>query len=133
MTNCCVELCYSYYHPENYNNSRLVVRKKYENLGSPHLTKILLISDHGIITSSLVDELNKYISQNNLNFKVDTVDYIKSEVVIDSYDFVILEPRYKYALKELKNRHSHVPISIIAMNDYALLNAENIIKMICID
>ena len=133
VTNRCVELCHSYYHPENYNNSKLVVRKKYESSNSTHFTKILLISDHGIITSSLVEELNKYINQNNLSFKIDVVDFIKSETVIDSYDLVILEPRYKYALKELKERHSHIPISIIDMNDYALLNAKNIIKMINID
>lgn len=128
--NRCVELCYSYYHPTNYHNTRTIMRKKLTKKKEVLNTKVLLVSDQGIVTSSLEYSLNVYIQKNKLTISLSCVDFRRIDDHISNYEIILIEPKYRYAYQELHSRYPKLKIHVIDMQDYAIQDAEKIIEII---
>lgn len=128
QNNQCIELGYTYYHPENYINTRTVMRRKVDVNKVDSMKSILLISDKGIVTSSIEEKILSYIKDNQLNFSLTVIDFRVIYDFIEKYDFILIEPRYQYALDELTLQYPLVNISIIPMDVYGQQDVQSIIN-----
>lgn len=91
---------------------------------------ITLLCNLGMSTSMLVDKIIKVATSQGLNVDVDAMAFDKADDRIQRTDILLLGPQVRYLITKFQKEYGDkIPvIETINMTDYALLNAENILK-----
>ncbi|NLC96378.1 MAG: PTS sugar transporter subunit IIB [Erysipelotrichaceae bacterium] len=90
--------------------------------------KILLVCAGGLSSSIVMKKVRKYGEENNEDI---TIDAIGTPAVEDSwrdYDVILAAPQVRNRMKYIKEV-SGIPVGAMSPQDYAIGNAENIIKL----
>ncbi|ASA23309.1 PTS sugar transporter subunit IIB [Paenibacillus donghaensis] len=89
---------------------------------------ILLVCAGGVSTGILMKKMMKYADSKDIQIKVEAHAVQDFDDNIDRFDLVLLGPQISYKLNELKDRTAK-PVAVIESMDYAMGNAENVIKL----
>lgn len=94
------------------------------------MNKILLCCAAGMSTSMLVQRMEKYAAQNNIEVSINAIAFDEFSDEIQSYDCCLLGPQIKYKLAEFKAiaETYNKPVAVINTMDYGMMNAEKILN-----
>lgn len=93
------------------------------------MKKILLVCNAGMSTSMLVQRMEKNAKDNNIDIIVEAVPLTKGEACAKEWDIVMLGPQVRHCLSQLEKKlEGAVPVVVIDMKDYGLMNGENVVK-----
>lgn len=93
------------------------------------MKKILLVCNAGMSTSMLVQRMEKYANENSIDIIVEAVPLTKGEACAKEWDIVMLGPQVRHCLSQLEKKlKGTVPVVVIDMKDYGLMNGENVVK-----
>lgn len=91
------------------------------------LMKILLVCNAGMSTSMLMKKMLTYGQQKQMDLHVEAHAVQEFEDYMGSFDVALLGPQISYKSEEVRSR-STIPVGVINSMDYAIGNAEKIIK-----
>lgn len=91
--------------------------------------KVLLVCAGGYSTGILMKKMEKYAAEKGLDFTVDAYGMGDYDRVYQDYDVILVGPQISYKKDEIKERTGK-PLDVVAQMDYALGNAENIMKQV---
>ncbi|MGH1811675.1 PTS sugar transporter subunit IIB [Enterococcus entomosocium] len=92
--------------------------------------KILLVCANGLSTSILMQKMEKWGKEKNVDLAVKAVPVGGYESVYQDYDCVLVAPQISYKLDEVQNNVVGVPVGAINSIDYGISNVDNIIKYV---
>lgn len=93
------------------------------------MKKILLVCNAGMSTSLLVTNMMKYAKSIDLDVDIKAVPLTEGEKIMTDWDIVMLGPQVRHTLNNLVAKsNGKVPIKVIEMRDYGLMNGENVVK-----
>ncbi|GLC88486.1 PTS sugar transporter subunit IIB [Lysinibacillus piscis] len=96
------------------------------------MKNIMLVCAAGMSTSLLVSKMQKAAQEQNLEADIYAIAESEVEKVLGakSVDVMLLGPQVRY-LKgsfETKYKDKNIPIDVINMSDYGMMNGENVLK-----
>lgn len=91
--------------------------------------KIILLCAGGMSTSMLVKKMEDAAAKTNFSCEVSAHGVMEAEQLCKDADMVLLGPQVGYLLKNIE-KYCPCPIEIIKMQDYGLMNGENIINRV---
>ena len=89
--------------------------------------KIMLVCAGGMSTGILVNKIKKYAADNDLNITVNAYGIGTFTENMNQYDLLLLAPQVSYKEADVREASS-IPVGMIQSMDYALGNAEAIVK-----
>ena len=90
--------------------------------------RILLACGAGLSTSILMKKMERYCEGIGEELKIEAVPVNNVEGYQNEYDCVLIGPQVSYRLDELKEILT-IPVAGIPSLDYAIGNAENVMKL----
>lgn len=92
------------------------------------MVKILLVCNAGMSTSLLVTSMQKAAKARELELEIQAMPITASEKEMVNWDVVMLGPQVRHCLPALqKKAEGKVPIEIINMRDYGMMNGEKVL------
>lgn len=93
------------------------------------MKKILLICNAGMSTSMLVAKMRKYAKLHHIDVQVDAEPFVGGERRFYAYDLILLGPQVRHQLEKMqKIVKGTVPIGVVNMRDYGMMNGEAVVK-----
>lgn len=92
------------------------------------MKKILLVCNAGMSTSMLVARMEKSAEERGIDAQILAVPLTQAENEMKECDIVMLGPQVRHCQKQLENKSGDVPIVVIDMRDYGLMNGENVLN-----
>ena len=90
--------------------------------------RILLACGAGLSTSVLMKRMQKWANENGKELKIDAMATHVAKDHEKDYDCALIAPQVSYQIDQLKKELT-IPVAAIAPYDYAIGNAENIMKL----
>lgn len=92
--------------------------------------KILLICANGLSTSILMNKMQKWGKEKNIDLEVKAVPMSEYLNVYKNYDCILIGPQISYQYNEIKANAVGVPVEKINSMDYGMSNVDNIMKQV---
>ena len=92
--------------------------------------KILLICANGLSTSILMNKMQKWGKEKNIELEVRAVPMSEYLNVYKNFDCILIGPQISYQYNEIKASAIDVPVEKISPMDYGMSNVENIMKQV---
>lgn len=92
--------------------------------------KILLICANGLSTSILMNKMQKWGIEKNIELEVRAVPMSEYLNVYKNFDCILIGPQISYQYNEIKANAIDVPVEKISPMDYGMSNVENIMKQV---
>ena len=92
--------------------------------------KILLICANGLSTSILMNKMQKWGKEKNIELEVRAVPMSEYLNVYKNFDCILIGPQISYQYNEIKANAIDVPVEKISQMDYGMSNVENIMKQV---
>ena len=92
--------------------------------------KILLICANGLSTSILMNKMQKWGKEKNIELEVRAVPLSEYLNVFKNFDCILIGPQISYQYNEIKANAIDVPVEKISSMDYGMSNVENIMKQV---
>lgn len=93
------------------------------------MRKILLACNAGMSTSLLVTRMEEAAKKNNIDVKIAAVPITEAMTHFEGWDIVLLGPQVRHQLKQFETKvNGQIPISVIEMRDYGLMNGDNVLN-----
>ena len=92
--------------------------------------KILLICANGLSTSILMNKMQKWGKEKNIELEVRAVPMSEYLNVYKNFDCNLIGPQISYQYNEIKANAIDVPVEKISPMDYGMSNVENIMKQV---
>ena len=92
--------------------------------------KILLICANGLSTSILMNKMQKWGKEKNIELEVRAVPMSEYLHVYKNFDCILIGPQISYQYNEIKANAIDVPVEKISPMDYGMSNVENIMKQV---
>ena len=92
--------------------------------------KILLICPNGLSTSILMNKMQKWGKEKNIELEVRAVPMSEYLNVYKNFDCILIGPQISYQYNEIKANAIDVPVEKISPMDYGMSNVENIMKQV---
>ena len=92
--------------------------------------KILLICENGLSTSILMNKMQKWGKEKNIELEVRAVPMSEYLNVYKNFDCILIGPQISYQYNEIKANAIDVPVEKISPMDYGMSNVENIMKQV---
>ncbi|MDR1795163.1 MAG: PTS sugar transporter subunit IIB [Erysipelotrichaceae bacterium] len=89
----------------------------------------MLVCAGGASTSILMKKMEKWAADNGVDLEVKAYGVSAYEEAWKGYDVILTGPQIAYKVKEITSKVS-IPVAQMAPMDYALGNAENIMKQV---
>lgn len=94
---------------------------------------IMLACAAGMSTSLLVNKMQKAADEKGLDFEIfaASVSEAKDKVEEKAVDVILLGPQVRYMQQEFEDKFGSqgIPIAVIPMTDYGMMNGEKIIAL----
>ena len=90
--------------------------------------KILLICANGLSTSILMNKMQKWGKEKNIELEVRAVPMSEYLNVYKNFDCILIGPQISYQYNEIKANAIDVPVEKISPMDYGMSNVETIMK-----
>lgn len=92
--------------------------------------KILLICANGLSTSILMNKMQKWGKEKNIELEVKAIPMSEYLNVYKNFDCILIGPQISYQYNEIKANAIDVPVEKISPMDYGMSNVENIMKQV---
>ena len=92
--------------------------------------KILLICANGLSTSILMNKMQKWGKEKDIELEVRAVPMSEYLNVYKNFDCILIGPQISYQYNEIKANAIDVPVEKISSMDYGMSNVENIMKQV---
>lgn len=92
--------------------------------------KILLICANGLSTSILMNKMQNWGKEKNIELEVRAVPMSEYLNVYKNFDCILIGPQISYQYNEIKANAIDVPVEKISPMDYGMSNVENIMKQV---
>ena len=92
--------------------------------------KILLICANGLSTSILMNKMQKWGKEKNIELEVRAVPMSEYLNLYKNFDCILIGPQISYQYNEIKANAIDVPVEKISPMDYGMSNVENIMKQV---
>ena len=92
--------------------------------------KILLICANGLSTSILMNKMQKWGKEKNIELEVRAVPMSEYLNVYKNFDCILIGPQISYQYNEINANAIDVPVEKISPMDYGMSNVENIMKQV---
>ena len=92
--------------------------------------KILLICANGLSTSILMNKMQNWGKEKNIELEVRAVPMSEYLNVYKNFDCILIGPQISYQYNEIKANAIDVPVEKISSMDYGMSNVENIMKQV---
>ena len=92
--------------------------------------KILLICANGLSTSILMNKMQKWGKEKNIELEVRAVPMSEYLNVYKNFDCILIGPQISYQYNEIKANAIDVPVEKISPMDYGMSNVEYIMKQV---
>ena len=92
--------------------------------------KILSICANGLSTSILMNKMQKWGKEKNIELEVRAVPMSEYLNVYKNFDCILIGPQISYQYNEIKANAIDVPVEKISPMDYGMSNVENIMKQV---
>ena len=92
--------------------------------------KILLICANGLSTRILMNKMQKWGKEKNIELEVRAVPMSEYLNVYKNFDCILIGPQISYQYNEIKANAIDVPVEKISPMDYGMSNVENIMKQV---
>lgn len=92
------------------------------------MMKILLVCAGGMSTGMLVQKMKEYSESQELNLLIDAVGLSELEDNVTDVNVILLGPQIGFQKDAIKNKYPNIPISVIDMMDYGMMNGEAVLK-----
>lgn len=83
--------------------------------------KILLACSAGMSTSILEKNMNTYIAEKNLGFKVKAMSSGEAKDSMKDYDVILLGPQVRFMEREFKEAEGAKPVAVIPPQMYGMM------------
>lgn len=95
------------------------------------MTKIKLFCAAGMSTSLLVNKMREAAKKMGEEVEIDALPEAELKKCLDDLDVALLGPQVQYKLKEDQKicDEAGVPIAVIPMLDYGMMNGEKVLKL----
>lgn len=90
--------------------------------------KIKLFCAVGMSTSMLVANMLEVAKRKKINVEIKAFSSTQFEEEVKDADIVLLGPQIAYMFEDLKKLSKNVPLEIIPMIDYGMMNGENVLN-----
>lgn len=92
------------------------------------MRKIVLLCNAGMSTSALVSKMRQAAEKINYECEINAYAAAEASHVAKGADVVFLGPQVKYMLNEVKEKISPVPVEVIDMMVYGMMDGGKVIK-----
>ena len=91
---------------------------------------ILLVCQCGMSSGLLMQTMQHYAEENNLDLKVNARNIDDFMEYIDGVDIVLIGPQIKHREKEIRREMGelHIPVLVLEMKDYGMANGGSVIE-----
>lgn len=91
---------------------------------------IMLVCAAGMSTSLLVKKMQDAASNTNINVKIFATAASNAESEFDSKhpDLLLLGPQVRYMENDMKKNFPSIPVKIINMADYGMMNGQKVLE-----
>lgn len=90
--------------------------------------KILLACNAGMSTSLLVLRMQEAAKEMGVDVEIQAVAVSMAEKILNEWDIVLLGPQVRHQINMLKKASQGVPVEVIDMRDYGLMNGKNVLE-----
>lgn len=94
------------------------------------MKKIVLLCAAGMSTSLLVTKMVLAAEKHNLDYDISAYSISNAKESIEGADLVLLGPQLRYKLKEMQKVAGDIPVQVIDMVHYGMIDGEAIVKQI---
>jgi len=92
------------------------------------MRKIVLLCNAGMSTSALVTKMRKEAEKMNYECEINAYAAAEASNVAKSADIVFLGPQVKYMLSEVKEKVNPIPVEVIDMMVYGMMDGGKVIN-----
>lgn len=89
---------------------------------------ILLVCNAGMSTSMLVQKMKASAELQNIEVDIEAKSVTEAKKDFSGVDIILVGPQIRYELNNLKNSCPEIPVDAINMQDYGMMNGENVLK-----
>lgn len=90
--------------------------------------KILLVCSAGMSTSFLVEKMKKSAKDKEIEVEIEAVPDASANEYVGKVDILLLGPQVKYLEAKMKDLFTDIPVKVINMVDYGMMNGEKILE-----
>lgn len=92
------------------------------------MRKIVLLCNSGMSTSALVTKMRKAAKEINYECEINAYAAAEATSVTKGADIVFLGPQIKYLLSEVKEKIKPIPVEVIEMMVYGMMDGAKVIN-----
>ncbi|MDR1901307.1 MAG: PTS sugar transporter subunit IIB [Treponema sp.] len=92
------------------------------------MKNIVLVCTTGVSTTMLVKNMRTAVEKRGLDLWINAVSEVHLTKSIEKADAVLLGPQVRYLLEKIKVLAPGKPVQVIDMQDYGMMNGENVIN-----
>lgn len=89
---------------------------------------ILLVCNAGMSTSMLVKKMQKEAEASKIDVSIEAKPLSEAKKDLANYDCILLGPQIRYELKNVKAMANGLPVDVINMQDYGMMNGKKVLK-----
>jgi len=94
------------------------------------MRKIVLLCNAGMSTSALVTKMRKAAVKINYECEINAYAAAEATSVTKGADIVLLGPQVKYLLSEVKEKIKPIPVEVIDMMTYGMMDGEKVLSRV---
>ncbi len=126
--NRCIEISNTYYHPTNAPDERTVLRKKIDFKKETLQYKIGIMCENGTISAIIAHKINDIHTFNGIIVSATTLRITEASDVVAKFNIVLIDPRDRFMKEKLISLHPDTFIQEINSQDFAKMDADNILR-----
>lgn len=90
--------------------------------------KIILACAGGMSTGMLVKKMEEYATSQRIEADISACGLSELEERVIGSDIILLGPQVGYQLDDVKKEYPTIPVVVIEMMDYGMMNGEKVFK-----
>lgn len=91
------------------------------------MINILLVCSAGMSTSFLVEKMKKSATEKGIDVTITASPEASAKDFLDNTDVLLLGPQVKYLEAQMKELFNNVPVGVINMVDYGMMNGPKVL------
>ncbi|MDR1568247.1 MAG: PTS sugar transporter subunit IIB [Streptococcaceae bacterium] len=91
--------------------------------------KIILACAGGMSTGMLVNKMKEYAGKQAIEADIAAYGLSELEDYVNGTDIILLGPQIGFQKEEVEQKYPGIPIEVIDMMDYGMMNGEKVFKL----
>lgn len=91
--------------------------------------KIILACAGGMSTGMLVNRMKEYVGKQAIEADIEAYGLSELEDYVAGTDIILLGPQIGFQKEEVEQKYPGIPIEVIDMMDYGMMNGEKVFKL----